>query len=350
MSRRPTPSASRSVRLKVGFILARHFTLTAFANFVDTLRLAADEGDRSRQILCSWEVMSPNRHAVSASCGVEIVPTSGLLDPREFHYIVVVGGLLTRGPQIDDKSASYLHRAAAAGTPLVGVCTGSFVLARLGLLAGRKVCVSWYHRTDFLDEFVDNVPIADRLYIVDSDRITCSGGAGVVDLASFLVERHVGAQAARKSLNVLLLDQSRAADAAQPTPDVAPATADPRVRRAVLMMEQALAEPVPVPDIARRVGVSERQLDRLFQSDLGASPADVYRSMRLDYGHWLVVNTQRSIYEVATMAGFADGAHFAREFRRRFGAPPSTLRSGATATGIDVPADRRLFKPTSMAE
>jgi len=330
-------------RLRVGFVLARHFTLTAFANFIDTLRLAADEGDRSRPILCKWVVMAAHNRPVASSSGVEIAPEAGLIDPRQFHYIVVVGGLLHRGDQIDAATAAYIRQVAAAGTPLIGVCTGSFILKRLGLLEGRKTCVSWYHRSDFIEEF-GIAPIADQLYVIDGDRITCSGGAGVVDLAAELVEKHVGMQAARKSLNVMLLDEQRAAHAAQPTPHVAPTAADARVRRAVLAMEQAMAEPLAITTLAERIGVSERQLDRLFRSELDASPAEIYRTMRLDYGHWLVSNTRRTIGEIAAMTGFADGAHFARAYRKRFGVNPRGLRQSGAVSGAESPADRRLFK------
>lgn len=338
----PKPDIT-ATRLRVGFVLARHFTLTAFANFIDTLRLAADEGDRSRPIHCKWVVMSATGHAIASSSGVQIVPEAGLTDPRQFHYIVVVGGLLHRGEQIDEAIAKYIRQAAAAGTPLIGVCTGSFILKRLGLLEERKTCVSWYHRSDFIEEF-GVAPIADQLYVIDGDRITCSGGAGVVDLAAELVEKHVGARAARKSLNVMLLDEQRAAHSAQPTPHVAPTAADARVRRAALAMEQAMANPIAIADLAARIGVSERQLDRLFRIELGASPAETYRTMRLDYGHWLISNTKRSIGEIAAMTGFADGAHFARVYRKRFGVNPRGIRQRGDITHAEAPADRRLFK------
>ncbi|MBL8589066.1 MAG: GlxA family transcriptional regulator [Methylobacteriaceae bacterium] len=343
MRNRPTDASPRP-RLEVGFVLANHFTLTAFANFVDTLRLAADEGDRSRQILCRWTTMSATGAPVSASCGVAVTPQSRFVDPRRFHYIVVVGGLLHAGPQIDAATGAYLARAAEAGVALVGVCTGSFVLARLGLLTGRKICVSWFHRQDFVDAFGGPAPIADRLYVIDGDRITCSGGAGVVDLAAALVERHVGARAARKSLDVLLLDGPRAADAAQPTPAFAQDVSDVRVRRAILLMEQTLAHPAPVAEIARKVGLSERQLDRLFRAELGESPAQTHRRMRGDYGRWLLVNTDRSVFEIATMAGFVDGAHFAREMRRRHGASPTALRAGGARAPAPDAAAGRLFR------
>ena len=352
MRPRPTirPPATPEPRLSVGFILARHFTLTAFANFIDTLRLAADEGDRSRPILCRWTIMSATGHPVPSSSGVSVTPDDGLTDPKTFHYIVVVGGLLHRGEQVDAATMAYLKRAAEAGTPLIGVCTGSFILKRAGLLEGRKACVSWYHRSDYLDEFGGPPPIADRLYVIDGNRITCSGGAGVVDLAAALVERHVGTQAARKSLNVLLLDDSRDADAAQPMPHIAPVVADARVRRAVLTMEQAMAEPLTIATLARRIGVSERQLDRLFRAELGAGPAAIYRQMRLDYGRWLLGDSQRSVVEIAGLSGFADGAHFARAFRRRFGLSPAACRSQGAGMDGEAFAGRRLLVAGSMAK
>lgn len=336
-------------RLRVGFILARHFTLTAFANFIDTLRLAADDGDRSRQIHCQWTVMSSTGSPITSSSGVPITPDAALLDPQQFHYLVIVGGLLHRGDPIDEDTAAYISRAAEAGVALIGVCTGSFILARLGVLKGRKVCVSWYHRNDYVEEF-GGTPIADRLYVIDGDRITCSGGAGVVDLAAALVEKHVGAQAAQKSLNVLLLDQQRAADAAQPMPNVAPAAADPRVRRAVLAMEQAMGDPISIPALAGQLGVSERQLGRLFQADLGASPAEICRSMRLDFGHWLLSNSTRSISEIAVLTGFADGSHFTRAYRKRFGQPPGQRRPEPPPVAAGTSIDPRAFRNRVPAE
>lgn len=336
-----------AVRLRVGFLLARSFTLTAFSNFVDTLRLAGDDGDRSRQHHCRWTVMSGQRRPVKASCGLEVIPDSRFVDPASFDYLAVVGGLLHASPPLDPDTEDYLREAARRGVTLVGVCTGSFILKRLGLLEGRRTCVSWFHRHDFSEEFPDADATSDQLFLIDGDRITCSGGAGVVDLAAALVERHVGAAAARKALNVLLLDGSRGETATQPAPEPAGKTKDERVRRAALIMEQNLGYPLGVAEIARRADLSERQLDRLFKAEFGAGPAEIYRDMRLGYGRWLLGRTKRSVAEIATLCGFADGPHFARVFRTRTGLTPSQFRdahAGSAVTAADVPPDRRLWR------
>jgi transcriptional regulator GlxA family with amidase domain len=315
-------------RLCVGFVLAQNFTLSAFSLFVDQLRLAADDGDRSRQILCRWTVMTRRQMPVRASCGVMVAGSSDFVDARQFDYLVVVGGLLHAGPQLDDATIAYLREAARQKVALVGLCTGSFILARAGLMRDRQCCVSWYHTQDFAQEFPDVTPVADRLFVVDGDRITCAGGGGTADLATHLIERHIGRSVAQKSRHVLLLDRARSGSDAQPHPPVAEAVLDERVRRAMLLMEQNMTDPLSIADIAAQLKLSTRQLERLFQAVLSMRPAEFYRTLRLRYARWLLDNTTRHVTDIALDAGFADCAHFSRQFKAAHGFAPSEQRGG----------------------
>src|SRR5215467_3867274 len=195
--------------LRVGVILAHHFTLSAFAVFIDHLRLAADEGDRSRPLHVQWSIMASRLESVPASCGVLLEPTSPLLAPETLDYIVVIGGILHAGPQIDESTTRYLREVGATSVPLIGICTGSFILCRTGLMKGRRSCVSWYHYQDFLEAFPSQEVIADRLFLADGPRITCAGGAGAAALATHLIERHLGSAVAQKASQVLLFDKPR---------------------------------------------------------------------------------------------------------------------------------------------
>src|SRR5205814_2344221 len=134
------PSVERGARppLRVGVILAHHFTLSAFAVFIDHLRLAADEGDRSRPLHVQWSIMSSRAESVPASCGVLLEPTSTLLSPELLDYVVVIGGILHAGPQIDETTMRYLREVGATAVPLIGICTGSFILCR----AARAPCAA----------------------------------------------------------------------------------------------------------------------------------------------------------------------------------------------------------------
>jgi transcriptional regulator GlxA family with amidase domain len=152
---KPEAKENKQERLRIGFILARSFTLSAFAMFVDTLRLASDETDRSGRRFADWQVLGSTRHLISSSCGVQVAPTSDFVDPQEFTYIVVVGGLLSHDEPVDHETIAYLRRAAAQKVPLIGVCTGTFILADAGLMQGHQTCVSWLHFDAFRERFPD---------------------------------------------------------------------------------------------------------------------------------------------------------------------------------------------------
>jgi transcriptional regulator GlxA family with amidase domain len=323
--------------LSIGFVLTNNFTFTALSTFVDALRLSADEGDLSRPIRCHWAVMGPERRPIKASCGIEVIPPDPFRDPRHFDYVVVVGGLLHRGPQLDAESEAYVRKAADCGVPLVGVCTGSFVLVRAGLMKGRSTCVSWYHYHDFLKEFPTLEPVADQIFVDDGDRITCSGGTGVLDLAAYLIEKHCGKGSARKALHILQTDQPRPPTGPQPQPALTTNVASDKVRKAIIHMEQHISDPLSIEELSRRIGLSTRQFERLFRVATTISPTVFYRSLRLRYGLWRLTRTRRSITEIAQECGFADCAHFSRQFRALYKVPPSEIRR-SSGTAVETPA------------
>lgn len=320
-------------RLRIGFILARRFTLCAFANFVDVLRLAADEGDRSRPILCRWRVLSANSEPVESSCGIRVQPEDRFGDPLLFDYIVVVGGLIDEIERLPAESVAYLVRAAEAGVPLIGICTGTFILYRAGLMSGYRACVSWFHHDDFLREFDGLTPVSDQIFVVDRDRLTCSGGVSSAHLAAFLVDRHIGTAVARKSLSIMMIDEAMQAERPQPGLPLELETRDQLVKRALLAMQQTMDAPLTVAKIAERLGVSRRQLERHFMSALGIAPQVASRKVRLAHARHLLRRTERTVSEIAAETGFSDASHLTRTFRAETGETPEMWRRGKRHIG-----------------
>jgi transcriptional regulator GlxA family with amidase domain len=328
--------------LSVAFVLLPEFTLLAFTCFLEALRHAADEADRSRQVHCRWTVIGADLEPVRSSAGVDVAPWEKFGDPSRFDYIVVVGGLLRAHSRIEPAIYRFLGTAASQRVRLVGLCTGSFALARAGLMKGHVCCVSWVHMREFATEFPEIVALPDQLFVVDGDRITCAGGAGAVDLAVHLIERHCGQTRALKSLRQMLIDTVRNQRAPQPVigSDGMPATASPLVRRAILWMEEYLDAELDLGDLAQRLCVSSSRLRHAFQDDLGLSPAQFARGLRLRRARWLVLNTDNSIAEIAVECGFADASHLGRWYRREFNASPARERWASTtraAGGATLP-------------
>lgn len=319
-TRKPRP------RLSVAFILARRFTLCAFANFVDVLRLAADEGDRSRPILCEWSVLSDTMSPISSSCGIPVQPNERLGDPSKFDYIVVVGGLIDELPNLSPDYIRYLQRAAEIGVPLVGVCTGAFILHRAGLMDGYRCCISWFHHGDFLEQFNGLKPASDQIFVVDRDRLTCSGGVSSAHLAAYLVKKHVGHAQASKSLHIMIIEEALRAEEPQPGIPLDFKVNDPIVKKALLIMQQNIDVPLSVTEIARRLNIGKRQLERHFKKALDITPYAACLDMRLSFAAHLLANTEKSIANIAAECGFSDSSHFSRLCRRRFGTTPQQVR------------------------
>ncbi len=321
--------APRSPKLRVGFVLAPRFTLTAFAGFVDTLRLAADDGDRSRPIDIEWSVLGASSAPVTSSCGAMVQPWAEMDAPERFDCIVVVGGLLHGGQKVLPGTYPFLKAAARAGVALVGLCTGSFILARAGLLDGYVACVSWFHREEFVAEFPEQRMITNRMFVVDRDRMTCAGGTSVVHLAAHLIEKTYGRALANKSLRILIEDQPLPSNTPQPESVVTRQSHDSVVRQAMLLIEQKLAQPDPLTDISEALGISMRQLERKFVADVGITPRDYRLQLRLARARWMIEHTDLSVTDVGFECGFGDCSHFSRAFTGHFKVRPSSLRRPA---------------------
>jgi transcriptional regulator GlxA family with amidase domain len=325
--------------IRFGIVLLPNFTLTAFSGFVDLLRLASDEGDMSRPVRCSWTIVAESLAPIRASCGIQVTPWATFDDAGKFDYLLVVGGLLHSGPSAGEATLRFIRTAAASGATLVGICTGAFALARAGVMEGYRICVSWFHYWDFVERFPaipESSLIADRLFVIDRRRITCSGGRASIDVAAAILLRHLDAAIVQKAQRILIVDDAQRGNAPQPYPPGLDPASHPKVRRAILIMEQHIANPLPLTELARRVDTSVRQLERLFIAETGKSPNVYGRLIRVRMAAWMLTGSDRTVADIAMSCGFSDASHLGREFRKEFDASPSAYRIAQPL--VDEPA------------
>lgn len=318
-----------AAKLKIGFVLAKSFTLSAFAMFVDTLRLGSDRFDRSGRVLADWQVLGSTRHLINSSCGVQVAPTSDFVDPAKFDYIVVVGGLLTVDSPVDKETVKFLLHADSKKIPLIGVCTGTFILADAGLMKNHQTCVSWLHHQAFLERFPDHQVRSDRIFNLDRNRGSCAGGSSAADMAAMLIRRHIGMEAERNALEVLQIEKARSPLDIQPRRPLYNEFEDSRVQATLITMEQNLEAPLSIERLAALVGLSRRQLERVFLETSGVSPAKAYNRVRLERAKALLSNTKKPLIDIAMEVGFESAAHFTRCCKRMSGRTPSQIRQAA---------------------
>lgn len=321
--------------LRVGFVLLDAFTLAAFSGLMDVLRLAADHGGRSRQIHARWEVMSVGGQPRTSSSGQTLSGLRPLGAPQDFDYLAVCGGNDYLNARQPPELLAWLRDASAQGRRFLGICTGTFVLAQAGLIGPRSVCVHWNVVDVFRARFPDIRAEVDRLFIDEGDLITCAGSTAAIDLGLYLVGRHCGPHRAQQAMRHMMLQGMRPGRSPQPHFHAnLSGIHDVRVRRAAHFMEQRLTDPPSLDSLARYVGISARQLERAFRAQLGLSPMAFFRHLRLEYARSLLLGRSRSITQIALDCGFADGAHFCREFGARFGVTPrSYLKLHADPAG-----------------
>lgn len=312
--------------LRFAFVLARDFTLSPLAMFVDTLRLAGDEGDRSRRVTFDWQVVGDRGLPIRSSSGFEMMPTADIGDPGAYDHIVLVGGLLAAPKSLGAVKEKFILDAAMRGMPLTALCTASFHFARLGLLDGYDVCVSQFHLAQFQEEFPNVSARAVSLFSVDRDRATCSGGAGAADLASHYVREQVGDQPVAKAARILQLDRVRSLNDLQPGGDLFANASNRTVRRALLLMQSVIEESIDIEEIADRLNTSRRQLERLFASDIQVSPKAALQRMRIDVADRLLKTTDLPVSQIGLRCGFVSPQHFTRVFSANRGLTPSQLR------------------------
>jgi transcriptional regulator GlxA family with amidase domain len=294
--------------------------------FVDTLRLASDEADRSGRRFADWQVLGSTRHLIASSCGVQVAPTSDFVDPSEFDYIVVVGGLLSHAAPVDNETIAYLKKADAQKIPLIGVCTGTFILAEAGIMKNHQTCVSWLHYDAFRERFPELGVRADTIFNLDRSRGSCAGGSSAADMAACIVRRHISKEAERNAMEVLQIGKARAAFDIQARRPLSIDCDDPKVKAALIIMERNVENTLSIPELAASVGVSRRQLERLFLEKTRSSPAVAYRRVRLERARHLLIQTKAPLIEIAMEVGFENASHFAKLFRKTYGQSPTTLR------------------------
>ena len=193
--------------LRVGIAATPDFTLMSLSCIVEFLRLASDETDFSRQIYCSWSLLSHDMENIRASCGFEITPTATFDDPTNYDYVVVQGGILHSSLEVPDALYNFVLDAVRKNVPVVGVCTGQFVMAELGLMSGRRCAVPSAMEPIMRELFPDVITVTDAPVVRDGPYLTCPGGITAINLAMALVGDHCGASRVNKALNTLLANQ-----------------------------------------------------------------------------------------------------------------------------------------------
>ena len=315
MARRATHPPIRSV----GFLLIPDFALISYASVVEPLRAA---NQLAGETLYSWWHAAPGDVPSVASSGITVAPNfpvGGEADDLDL-VLVCAGGNPTHFR--DRATLAWLRRLARRGVAIGGVSGGPFVMARAGLLKGRRCTVHWDYMPAFQESFPD-VELTRSLFVIDGDRITCSGGVAGLDMMTALITRDHGHGLAAAVSDWFLHTHVREGEGPQRMDlRFRLGVGDEKLLAALKAMEANLEAPLSRGELAAAAGLSLRQLERAFRAQLGHGIHAHYLSLRLGRSRQLLRETSLSIMEIALACGFASASQFARAFRAAYGEAP----------------------------
>lgn len=312
---------SNKTPFRVGILALPGFALMSYACTVEPLRAANLLSGHAL-----YDIVHFGQSEKIASSGVaEISSSDALSDVQDLDLLLVVAGGTPE--RCEDKGVfEWLQRLSRKGVPLGGVSGGSVILAKAGVVKGRRMTVHWEH-VPYLSEMFPELLIERRLYVIDRDRVTCGGGTAPLELMHALIGEHHGAVFARQVSDWFLHTGIRAAAEPQRgglAERLGPQS--PRVLDAVAAMEDHVADPLSLSQLAQGSGVTPRQLNRLFQEAFGETTMAYYRKLRLDVAKRLIGGTSMLMREIADACGFSNAAHFSQAFTNAFGVSPQSYR------------------------
>lgn len=304
------------------FLLVDGMSMMSLASAVEPLRSANRLAQRT---LYRWHFASLDGRPVMASNGVEF--STEIFDEvvQRAAYVFVCGGLRIQAP--DERRALGALRQAARRNIVIGsLSTGTYLLARAGLLGGYRCTIHWENRPAFEEEF-PHLICTGKIFEIDRDRMTCSGGTAAMDLMLQIISEQHGADLARGVANQFHHERIRdERDDQRGGRDQSLANLPNTLRAAIELMRRHIEEPLGIAEIADRVGLTSRQVERLFLRYLQVTPARHYVGLRLERARELLLYSDVPVLDVAVATGFASTSHFARWFRRAYQTRPSDLR------------------------
>ncbi len=316
-----TPDTS----IRIAFVLLSDFSNLGLAAAVEPLFVA---NWLTKRRVFHWRFLSLDGQPVRASNGMLTEVEATLESPQDYAAVIVTASFNAAAHAQNTRLLNWLRRAGRFGVQIGAIETGSEVLAAAGLLNGHKAAVHWYNLDGFRERYPD-VSVSDARFATERGRMTCTGGATSSDMILALIRAQVGpALADEVALQLIVQDQARSA----PTPAIQ--TAERSTTAAEVIMRETLEYPLPCRQLAARIGLSDRQLQRHFRTAHGKGVAQHYLHLRLERAHKYVQQTELSVTEIALACGFGSIEHFSRSYRRAFGVAPRSDRSQTKAASV----------------
>ncbi len=309
------------------FVLIENFTLLSFSSALDALRIA---NRMSGKKLYDWTFIGENEEFVSCSAGTQFKLDNSLIELHRDDTILLCGGTSIQA-STTKKLIGWLRREARRGLIIGGLCTAAYPMAKAGLLDDKKATIHWENQDSFAEEFLE-VELTKTVFVCDGNRYTTAGGTSSIDLLLKIIADEHGEELANAVADQMIYSSIRTdQDTQRLSVPTRIGVRHPKLSKVIQMMEINIEEPISPSILAKDVGMSTRQLERLFRRYLDRSPKRYYMELRLQKARNLLMQTDMSVINVALACGFASPSHFSKCYRAHYDTTPYRERGSHAA-------------------
>ena len=300
------------------FLLVPEFSMIAFAAAIEPLRIA---NRMARRDLFTWRLASDGQNPIACSNGCVVNPNMDLEDLARDTSVVVCAGMNLRDA-VTRPVLTWVRKQSRLGVGMGAVCTGAHVLAKAGLLEGKRCTIHWENQAAFAEEFPET-ELSNLLYCIEDGVFTCAGGTAAADMMLQLIAEEHGSDLASLVADSMIHTQvRRETDEQRLSVPARIGVRHPKLVNIIQTMEQNTEEPISPSELAKGVAMSTRQLERLFRRYLNRSPKRYYMELRLEKARNLLLQTDMSVINVALACGFTSPSHFSKCYRNHFNRTP----------------------------
>jgi len=309
------------------FVLLDQFSLMSFASAIESLRIANRMAGRTAY---SWITIAEGGDTAVCSAGTVFQLDGDLGELSRDDTVLICGGLDVQDTTTK-KVLGWLRREARKGLVVGGLCTAAYTLAKAGLLDGKRATIHWENQDSFAEEFQE-VELTKSVFVVDGNRLTTAGGTSSIDLMLKLIAEDQGEELANAVADQQIYSSIRTdQDTQRLSVPTRIGVRHPKLSQVIQMMENNIEEPISPSVLAKDVGMSTRQLERLFRRYLNRSPKRYYMELRLQKARNLLMQTDMSVINVALACGFASPSHFSKCYRAHYETTPYRERGSHAA-------------------
>jgi AraC family carnitine catabolism transcriptional activator len=313
---------SKNTSQKIHFLLIPGFSLFGLTSMLDPLRHA----NRTRgENLYEWQLVSESGGLISSSDSIEIMTNASIKEIQKCETLIIFSG---SDPQSSISAAllGFIRQQSHFGADIGCQDTGAYIAAAAGILDGYRATMHWENYETTLEAF-PRVTLVQELLVIDRKRFSCPGALSGLDMMLYLITTQHGKELATLVADELVYTHQR--DHSEPQRRSLQIRLDSRntnLIEAVQLMEQNIEEPLLISELAEHIGVSARELERLFKRHVEQTPKAFYRQLRLEKARWMLQQTKDSVTTIATACGFVSLSHFTRCYQQQFSKLPSRER------------------------